>query len=195
MRLNIRQFLALPLALGVAYVVVAPLTHRCISYSWGQADCDIRMIENEIESRFLYHRAYSVAKLSRWMNGNVRQDDPRELQWASSPGSDPWGNAYRIVEFESPASDKQRFGIYSLGRDGKSTTDGNDQDDIRSWTDDPLGFYQLEAYWDRTCERLIATMLATPIVYAPLFFLTRTRRRKPTEPSDGRGADSPLTDG
>jgi len=44
--------------------------------------------------------------------------------------NDPWGHPYCYIVGEGFSSG---FGVYSLGADGQSTTQGNDADDINSW--------------------------------------------------------------
>src|SRR5687768_4202115 len=45
---------------------------------------------------------------------------------------DGWGNPYVYV---LPGPGSNRFGIYSLGKDGASKSGGNDPDDINTWND------------------------------------------------------------
>jgi hypothetical protein len=51
--------------------------------------------------------------------------------------ADPWGNDY-IYVFPGKNS-RDGFDLYTLGRDGKSATAGNDPDDINNW--DPESGY------------------------------------------------------
>ena len=44
---------------------------------------------------------------------------------------DPWGNDYVYVFPRQ--DDKNRFGVYSMGPDGKSVSSGNDDDDYNNW--------------------------------------------------------------
>jgi general secretion pathway protein G len=43
---------------------------------------------------------------------------------------DPWGNPYRYVVSDNLPDG---FGIYSIGPDGKTRSQGYDRDDLRSW--------------------------------------------------------------
>lgn len=66
----------------------------------------------------------------------VSNPDPRGLphwqQLISEVPRDPWNHPYVYV---APSPDgKAKFGIYSLGADGISRSQGNDADDINSWS-------------------------------------------------------------
>ena len=73
--------------------------------------------------RALVERPASLAPDARW------------IQIMSKVPLDPWENSYGYIVgngFEDG------YGIYSLGPDGKSATQGNDPDDINSWREENL---------------------------------------------------------
>lgn len=52
---------------------------------------------------------------------------------------DPWGHPYT---YRCPGrNNRMTFDIYSMGRDGKSSSDGNDKDDINNWDADSGDYY------------------------------------------------------
>jgi hypothetical protein len=60
--------------------------------------------------------------------------------------TDAWGNSYHYIvseEFE------HGFGLYSLGPDGFSGTQGNDPDDWNSWSDDGRGKKTVGYYFEK----------------------------------------------
>ena len=52
---------------------------------------------------------------------------------------DSWGNPYRVASEERDGG--RWVGVFSTGIDGESATRGNDDDDINSWNQDSLKFY------------------------------------------------------
>ncbi|MGC4015345.1 MAG: type II secretion system protein GspG [Luteolibacter sp.] len=57
---------------------------------------------------------------------------------------DPWKNPYCYVEGSGfTRSGGYGYGLYSMGRDGKSATQGNDPDDINTWSDSDASPSQL----------------------------------------------------
>lgn len=177
--MNLRQLLALPLALALAWVLAAPFSHRLIYYRWAQAVNQLNGVALDIDHRFAPHRRTTVDCVQRWINGQPLQSDPHEFQMASPPENDPWGNPLQAVERIDDAGTR-RIAVFSLGRDGASATNGEDPDDINSWADDPVAYYQREAQHESRMHHLSCTIPLACVLYAPMCFLLRTRRK--TEP-------------
>ena len=159
----------------MAWVLVYPFTVRLISYGWARASNEVSRLAIEIENRFAPHPRLTVDAVQRWIEGKTILSDPLELQRSSQTESDPWGNPFRVVERRGNGN--RRFAVYSSGRDGMSKTNGNDPDDINSWSDEPVVFYQREAQRDSQMYRFRCTVPWGCILYVPMFFLLRTRKK------------------
>ncbi|MDM4019634.1 hypothetical protein, partial [Roseiconus lacunae] len=57
--------------------------------------------------------------------------------------NDPWGNSYKLVMRQDAECDNPEFSVhlYSKGEDGISRTDGDDPDDLNTWSNDYGQFY------------------------------------------------------
>lgn len=76
---------------------------------------------------------------------------------------DPWENPYQFVR--KPPNGKRAFGIYSYGRDGLSATNGNDSDDLNTWSGE-------QDYYIREAEQAILKRLFVQwLIAAHLTFL------------------------
>lgn len=75
---------------------------------------------------------------------------------------DPWGRPYLFIR-EAPAGPRE-FGIYSMGADGKSASQGEDPDDLNTWSG-TQDYYIRHAKTDFVAERLLKWLL-----YAHLTF-------------------------
>ena len=178
MRINIRQLLAVPLAFTVAWFVAGKLIVEplAIPQSPLEAYSDVRIIADWIQMEL--HRdgtQYDAETLSRWLGGQLRPNDPDELKSTLSFRRDPWGNRYQVIKLRDPPP--ERFGVYSLGRNGISNADGTDLDDIQSWFDPSTAteMYVREAADTNAVKRFTAAVTVTAIVYLPFFFLLRSR--------------------
>jgi hypothetical protein len=140
---------------------------------------DLNLIASEIESRFIPHPCLTVDSLQRWLEAKTLQTDPREIPRFSTPKNDPWGNPFQVGDRLDENGERQ-FVVYSFGRDGLSNTNGNDPDDINSWSDDPVAHYQREARRESQVDRMSFAVPLMFILYIPMLLLLRTRRK--TEP-------------
>lgn len=183
--MNLKQLLALPLAFALTWMVIPIFSYSLIHYHWTRALNDISSINREIDMRFGFLPRTKAEMIQRWLNGKLDARDPPEIPRDSDPYIDPWHNPYRVCERVDEAGQK-RFLAYSVGRDGKSDTNGNDPDDINSWSDEPAKLYKGEAFRDRQSERLKFAMLWTGLLYVPLYLMCR--KRQETEPRDAHQA-------
>ena len=175
--MNQVQWLAVPLAFALACVLAFPFSSRLISYRWAQATNDVNNVALELGHMPIPFGQTEVDVVQRWLAGKTLGSDPRVFQMAPPPESDPWGNPLQAVE-RSDVSGKMRvFAVFSFGRDGTSATNGDDPDDINSWSDDPVAYYRRETQK----YRLLCVIPWAIILCVPTWFLLRTRRE--TEPS------------
>lgn len=129
---------------------------------WTQVPSQFHRFRTSVEWAEIGEAPLSVEEVDAWLAGHASKEIADRMP--SDPERDTWGRPYRCVEIEG-AEGVDRFGFYSLGRDGVSATSGDDPDDINSWSDRKTRYYERE-WW--TWTLLIWTGLsaaATPIVY------------------------------
>lgn len=78
---------------------------------------------------------------------------------------DPWGNPYQYAEDTNAASRYRNFRIHSMGKDGQSSSGGNDPDDINSWDSHHREFYDRIPLW----RVLIVFILIQLFIGVPVF--------------------------
>lgn len=100
--------------------------------------------DSEVGLNCLIHRPASLPPETRW------------TQLMDKVPTDPWGNPYRYVAGDGYPSG---FGFYSSGIDGISKSQGNDPDDINSWSEEsPEHLIDLKLHW-KTASFLLAGTL------------------------------------
>ncbi len=84
---------------------------------------------------------------------------------------DPWGNGFVFVE---PGNhNTNSFDLYSFGRDGKSTSNGNDPDDINNWSPDHPWLYKAYGFvTQEQAERREKIIFAFPFVVLSFAIVT-----------------------
>jgi hypothetical protein len=97
--------------------------------------------------------------------GFISAVDP-ELE-KSITRSDPWGHPYRYTEVTNGASRLRDFRIHSMGEDGQSASGGNDPDDINSWDNHHLNYYNRNRLW----QYLITFIVIQLMFGVPVFGL------------------------
>ena len=186
MRLNIRQLLAVPLALAVGWGVAGKIIGKSllIPQTAFEAYAGVRNIGDWIQELHRDGPKYDAETLSRCVGGRLLSGDPDDLRSGRSFRRDPWGNSYRVIELP----DFPPLGIYSCGRDGVSSSNGFDDDDVQSWLNasSATEFYQREAARAHGTKRFKAAVVVAAILCFPLFVFLRTRRASTTEPDDAR---------
>jgi type II secretion system protein G len=90
---------------------------------------------------------------------------------------DPWGRPYQYVPH---APDGAGHGIYSLGRDGISRSNGNDPDDLSTWRDSST-WIDDEWHEHRRAVRVAAATATAAccgvaVILAVLYYRVRRRR-------------------
>ncbi len=112
--------------------------------------------------------------LNDWLADRLPADYPVKTQLSQHPGVDAWGNTYRVVrDVTSDDGGLVPVGVYSMGLDGESATEGNDADDVSSWSDRSPGYYDVLHKGDRKqrhrAQVAVHAALWTPVTYAVLF--------------------------
>ena len=172
--INLKQFLALPVAFAIGWGIAFPFAQKVIHYDWSQARNEVKSLESLVDRRFVTEPNFTTDALRRWLTNSVIPGDPKVVWQTPSPSSDPWGNEYQFSRRVREDGERS-YGVYSLGRDGVTTSIGNDPDDINSWSIDPVAFYMSEPQDDMRMRRMYWTIPGFFIVYLPLFYLLRSR--------------------
>lgn len=81
--------------------------------------------------------------------------------------TDPWGNPLMLVSEERGGG--LWLGVYSMGRDGVSSSKGNDPDDLNSWGQDGHGFDGPEIHRGELL-RVGGEILGLSVCFLPLCF-------------------------
>jgi hypothetical protein len=101
---------------------------------------------------------------NNWLNG----ESPVPLELAKKlgefPDADPWKNSYQFVRLEKG----QSSGVFSLGRDAKTESAGNDTDDLNSWKEDSGAVYAQEVFAQAMIQILWPTAILTPLLFIVL---------------------------
>lgn len=107
--------------------------------------------------------------LARWLDGRgLSQAEQRRHRLSHVAGLDAWDRAY---QYTRDAVDRDGrpvgLGVYSLGKDGRTETGGNDADDVNSWN--RAG--DRSAVYDREFQRKLRTRNAfLGFAIAPFIF-------------------------
>ncbi|MEM7396081.1 MAG: type II secretion system protein GspG [Verrucomicrobiota bacterium] len=95
----------------------------------------------------------------------------------SGPPTDPWKNLYVYV---NDPKLKQGYGIYSMGRDGITRSEGHDRDDASTWNTKQL-LADHAAYRKRKRDeeelREWIMLIALVVGFITVFFVARKKRR------------------
>ena len=166
MRFSIAHLLLIVPAWVIAYQI-APYTFPWPRVSW---------------------RHDSVANVIREIRVSANNETLSELEHRHSELTDAWGNRYQFVEQNDPGlfGSNSSVHVYSLGKDGKTKSNGNDLDDINSWNYDRGIYYGPlvnSEYNQRINEQsLWQTIWICPITYVLLLpilsWILRIRRNR-----------------
>jgi type II secretion system protein G len=96
--------------------------------------------------------------------------------------SDPWGNPYFYVA--SPSSG-EGFGLYSMGRDGVSSSKGNDPDDWNTWSEEHQEEYRIrDSFSNRLAKSPWLFGLAVTALILAMAVMIRDRQSKIAKAQD-----------
>jgi len=108
----------------------------------------------------------SVDAINDWLAGGLSPDHSLAKELRESPHKDPWKHPYRCIRFvHTYDGETRKLGVYSMGRDGASKTNGNDRDDLNSWNLESHHWYVRDTANRARWECLMNAVLLTPIVY------------------------------
>jgi hypothetical protein len=152
----------------VAAACIVALFPPLITYKWDVARTEVYNISRRVTDacRILGEAEVSADAVNDWLAGKLPSDHPLAKEMGESPHKDPWENLYRCIRFvHSDDGEARTLGVYSMGRDGVSETDGNDTDDLNSWNSESHQWYIHDIKTQRLREGLTKAVLLTPIVY------------------------------
>ena len=158
-------FAAFFLTVAIAASVVYSGYH--VNYRWAAAHHDVTWLERTIERILANDRngVLSDDAIKAWLGG---QSLPA-VTMNNDLVADPWGNAYRFRRFADPdRAGGKPFGVYSVGRDGLSSSQGEDDDDFSSWDDTNYRHRQNELAIGRRSRVALLAVYFSPLTFVVL---------------------------
>lgn len=134
------------LAVPIAILVVAMMIPATISFVWTRDRSRVNVLASIYDSNIRSSDCdVEIEDLNHLMTEPSGAMVPL-LECLGDPPSeerDSWGRPYQFARRDGKSSGKiEAIGVYSLGEDGISRTEGNDPDDINSWTVDNAAYYR-----------------------------------------------------
>jgi len=165
---TIGRLLVVLLSFVAAACIVALFPPLSPSPKWVVARTSVHNISRRVTNACMTEDEthVSVDAIDDWLAGDLSPAHPLAEELGESPHKDPWKNPYRCIQFVHTYHGEPRtLGVYSMGRDGVSKTDGNDTDDLNSWNSESIQWYIDDWKTRRLWEDLMKAALLTPIVY------------------------------
>ncbi|WP_149499028.1 hypothetical protein [Roseiconus lacunae] len=160
---------------------MSPFTKELVSYTHSEAVADIRYGRDALLARYGPH-------------ATIADIDIQQLAIDLDGLNDPWGNSYKLVMRQDAECDNPEFSVhlYSKGEDGISRTDGDDPDDLNTWSNDYGQFYWRRIQREQRLKHAAEATVCSPIVFAIMVVLTRIARNtfgdsEPNERTDRIG--------
>ena len=171
MKLSLAELMLVPIAFIVSWFLFGPIAFegyrpRPIP-NWARAAMQVGDLRDSFAE--LAQHNLTGGDINDWLNDVPPTTDVfNDIPWLGQK-RDPWNNHLVCVERQSSGnstSDANRTELhfYSLGRDGMTRSNGNDDDDISSW-DASCEFYLAEEY-----ALASAKYQKHSLIYATLFF-------------------------
>ncbi len=165
---RIAHLLLLFPAYGLA-IIFAPGTHGygvLVSYTYVNEGQNIRNLD--LLLHWLENREgvkLTEETLPRWATGRLTKEESEQPGFEMLATGDNWGHPYQFVPKKPSDKGEASVGVYSLGADGISRSNGNDPDDICSWSDHYWAHYREVIAAEDRRDRAIGGILLTPITY------------------------------
>jgi hypothetical protein len=177
MRFSLAQFLLLVPAyvLGM-YAAAWWQSNIRATYMFDVAQWNAVVVLDQIQwSEFFHkHTPHDEATINDWLAQRLPPSHQIWQQLREHPGVDPWGQPYRCIRNRHLTDGTLvELGVYSIGRDGVSESQGNDPDDLNSWNKDPNKYYRDEINRQNFMDAALTGLFLTPFIYALLFGLFR----------------------
>jgi hypothetical protein len=140
--------------------------------------------ENQAKAINNIHAIVHFLERERVCEHALSQGDIAELESRFPPVEliDPWGNKYlftALPEYQH-GKDSKILHVYSCGLDGVSNSNGNDPDDINSWSHDRQpSYYALQYQKDvRRARFLQLLILSVVVTLISLFAMSKIRSKR-----------------
>lgn len=138
-------FIALAIAfIGVCFWLSLP---TCTAgYSHYQTRSQLHWMNSELEFQCGMSSGpkFTVEEINDWLAGTAPNSETVSAEWGPpSPVHDSWRRPLRCKRVDGTYDNgRPRLGVYSLGEDGVSKSEGDDPDDISTWNANPVRFYE-----------------------------------------------------
>jgi hypothetical protein len=119
-------------------------------------------------------------EINQWFAGTLNPNHPATKDFSYFDSRlDPWGHPYRCVSPKASPDGQSTHdvGVYSMGQDGVSESNGNDPDDINSWDDHHRRFYLDQIATRKRTENVSVTIVLMPVIYACVLWAESVARR------------------
>ena len=174
MRFRLRQLFVFTLVYALTLFFVISFTRNVGHPRFLGALNRMPSLQWEIRSYEMFNESpLSEDVINRWLSHSLTAADCQnsfvELMATRPPTFDVWGNPYRFVRREQNEDPDSEYGIYSVGIDGESGSNGNDPDDLNSWSLDASHYWQ--RYRNRRAKiALVVSLIGALVIYVvPLF--------------------------
>ena len=166
MKFSIRQLLLIPVIfLATTFLVASFIPNG--SSSWMHEVNSVQSAQSWVDTSIRYCDSEYLDEITinSWLAKQLPSTNPAFDSLGHSPNFDSWGNPYRI---RMPKKPNDQFLVYSMGKDGKSNTQGDDGDDIRSWDANRGTWYANRQFK----YEISACMICSGILTAVCFWLS-----------------------
>lgn len=166
------NLLLLPLTIAISFSLMVLLVQPPKTvYAHSIAYASVRQLNKQLatidlEFEMSIEPNERQAAFGSWLAGTLNQPTELAKRLGDQPDLDPWGNSYRFVR--NQISGKDSFGVYSVGRDGRSDSAGSDTDDLNSWDDTSGEIYARDVFAEGMKQILWLTAIMTPLLFVAL---------------------------
>jgi hypothetical protein len=110
--------------------------------------------------------------INQWLDHTLSAEHWVSKELVERIELDPWGSPYKCVRNRTLDNGTVvPMGIFSMGRDGVSRSEGNDPDDLNSWDARSGDYYRLEIAAANRKQYAIEGAYLTPFTYAALLLV------------------------
>lgn len=185
MRRRVKQLVLIVVVFTVTFLIVTWWNSSAlVSYRFVRAVSDARILKSHIEMIESRHPNIEVSEdlINQWLASELPTYHPYGVDFYIEAQRDPWGNPYKFVrDVPIPGVQIEPVGVYSMGRDGVSTTNGDDPDDLNTWDEDCHVWYQRDiALRASMFDGVIAALLTTFICGCHRAYFSQNRTGDPS---------------
>lgn len=167
MRFSLFELLLIAPAWAIAFAGCSnsPFSRELVSYTHSDAVADIWYGRDALLTRY-------------GANATIDDIDIQQLAIDLDGLNDPWGNSYKLVTRTEVACENSEFAIhlYSTGEDGTSSSEGDDPDDLNTWSNDNGSYYWHRIQRGKRMQHAVSATICSPFLFALLVGLTRGAR-------------------